>query len=157
VLPAFSKRIVLAVGLAICLVGCSSDDMTGGTDNTPHDILLSGTLDIPATYDADLDAGTVQTAETFADGDIWNESVSGDVDQLSVVDTSRFAVMGAAAPNYAACAAATYGSTSYQLIGAPLGVYFCVHTDQNRYAEVQLTKTAVEGDHNISISFTTWK
>lgn len=83
--------------------------------------------------------------------------MSESVDQLSVVDSSRVAVMGASAPDYAACAGAAYGSASYPLIGATVGTYFCVRTDQHHYAEAKLTKTATTSNHNINLDFTTWK
>lgn len=83
--------------------------------------------------------------------------MSESVDQLSVEDSSRVAVMGASAPDYAACAGAAYGSASYPLIGATARTYFCVRTDQHHYAEVKLTKTATTSNHNINVDFTTWE
>ena len=142
----------LTVGLSAAL-GCGSDPTS---NTTPPTILVSGSLEIPSTYDADLDAGAIPAAENFADGDIWNESVSESVDLLSVVNTTRFAVMGTTAPGYAGCAAASYAVDSYALIGATVGTYFCVKTGLNHYAQVKLTKAAVIADHNIEIDYVTW-
>jgi hypothetical protein len=150
-----SSRVKLCLTMALlgAVLGCSSDPTS---NTTPPTILVSGSLEIPATYDADLDVGAVPAAENFADGDIWNESVSGDVDLLSVVNTTRFKVMGTTAPGYSGCAAANYAADSYALIGATVGTYFCVKTSLNHYAQVKLTKTAVVADHNIEIDYITW-
>jgi hypothetical protein len=146
-------HLCLTVGFLGAILGCGSDPTS---NTTPPTILVSGSLEIPATYDADLDAGVIPPAENFADGDIWNESVSADVDNLSIVSTTRFKVMGTTAPGYAGCVAATYAADSYPLIGATLGTYFCVKTGQNHYSQVKLTKTAVTADHNIEIDYITW-
>jgi hypothetical protein len=146
-------KFCLSVGALGAALGCGAD---ATSNTTPPTILVSGSLEIPATYDADLDVGDIPAGGEFARGDIWNESVSADVDNLSVVNTTRFQVMGTTAPGYDGCVAANYAADSYALIGATVGTYFCVKTSLNHYAQVKLTKTAVVADHNIEIDYITW-
>lgn len=143
----------LGLALIATLLACSSNPTT---DTTTHTVLVTGSLEIPATYDVDLDTGTVPTIDLIATGDLWNESVSDNEDILNATNSTQFKAMGTTEPGYAGCAAASYGTAGFPLIGATLGTWFCVRTTLQHYAEVQLTKTATTGDHNIEIAYTTW-
>ena len=83
----------------------------------------------------DTDLGKV----TSVGADVWFEQENSVNDYLVPEQGGAIAFKGSSAPGYQGCKNATVGTTRIPLNAANVGDYFCVHTNQGRISELQLT------------------
>jgi hypothetical protein len=143
----------LGIVLLTLATACGSST-TGPSPVTAPDVLVSGTIHVPGTYEIDLETGTLQTDDT---ADIWNEVVTDDEVELSTDNNAKLVLMGANEPDYATCASANYAQAPVELIGLATNSYFCVMTDQGRIARIEITTVPTVAEHAIDVAYTTWK
>ncbi len=141
------------LALTIAAGACGSNS-TGPGPVTPPDVLITGMLEIPSTYEVDLETGTLQTDASV---DLWDRATDATDVQFAVEHGARLVLMGATEPDYAACARAAFSDAPVQLIGIVAPQYFCVTTNEGRISRVKLLNAPIENDYNLHIEFTTWK
>ena len=109
----------------------------------------AGNINLPATFRANLDAGTVGDPGA----DIWYHVVNPLLKLLEPVNGASMWVGGQASQGKAGCAAGPFSTTKIPLLLVQPGAHICVKTDQGRISEMRINGY---GGTTMSLSFTTW-
>jgi hypothetical protein len=114
-----------------------------------HPAWRTGQGGIQPTWAMDLDNGTFNT---LSGGDIYLDVYDETMRWLSNTSDGQILRMSSR-PTYSQCAHATLGSHEYKT-SRNVGRWFCVRTDQDRFARVEILKNHIGG--NLDIKFLTW-
>ncbi len=120
--------------------------------NTAPVVHSSGSLDIGASYLADLDAGVI----SIAGGDIWYHAVNATTRYLEPANGATMAkVSGSVGKN--GCMSAPLSSSPINFTNLPVGTYVCVHTNEGRYSQFRVNALFGPAPSTLRIGYTTWE
>ncbi len=111
-------------------------------------------LDIPQTYTADLDRGSVGSG---ADSDIWFQAETADLLYITPRNGAMLGVGDRSNRNYAGCAAARFTRDRVSLRDIPVGSYVCVRTNEGRVSQFRVNALSGGSPKTLSIGYTTWR
>ncbi len=109
----------------------------------------TGPLNIPQTYQADLDSGTVGGAG----GDIWYQAVTSVNKFITPINGAKLSVSGPTNRGYAGCSTASYSGNKISVWTLPIGTYVCVKTNEGRISEFRLNGYS---GTTMKLGYTTW-
>jgi hypothetical protein len=137
-----------------------------GTDQN-HAVRFRGRLEIPQTYDWDLDDGVVsQMGEEFkAPYDFWYEAVltrTSTIHRYLVPGNGALlAVAGDRAIGYTGCRSSALSDKAVALDSLPKGTFLCARTDEGRYSEFSVDDLYPNPPGSnvltLAITVTTWE
>lgn len=116
-------------------------------------VRTTGTLQIPQTYLADLDQGTV----TQAGADLWFEAETATQLYVTPSNGAALAVGDLSRRNLEACRSARYDAYRVPLSALPPGSFLCVRTNEGRFALVGITALTGASPRTLSLSYLTWE
>ena len=117
-----------------------------------HAVKVHGSITIPGTRGMDLDRGQLGGGSSRAD--IKFNIVIPAKRYVSNVGTAGIKLM-AGQPTYAQCSTANPAGHAYDVNHAAVGSWFCVRTQQGRYARFRIDHVAAYPG-GMDITFTTW-
>jgi hypothetical protein len=157
------RRIVAAMltVLAVVMSACgSADSPAAPTAPTPPTVFRQGTLTIPQTFIADLDAGAL-VSNPLGPSDIWFEAVTA-TDRFLTSTGALLAVSGTTPPGFTGCSAANVMGSRIPVASLAAGLYLCGRTDESRIVEIRVVEPPavyVPGEEvfpELKISFVTY-
>lgn len=114
----------------------------------------TGPLDIPQTWMADLDNGTVSSTGA----DIWFQAVSQVEYYLTPRNGAQFSVSGSMNRGFAGCSSASYSGDRIPTLALSEGTYVCVRTNEGRISEFRVNEWNHDGSvWHMHIGYTTWQ
>jgi TolB protein len=119
----------------------------------PAKIHSTGFLDIMQTWMADLDEGEVGVS---VEADIWFHAVTATERYVEPRNGAKIAIVGTTAVGRDGCAAASLSTSRININDLPVGIYFCVLTNQGRYCQFHVNATVGPSPGTLSIGYTTW-
>ncbi len=111
-------------------------------------------LDIPQTWTADLDRGSVGAR---GEADIWFEAETRDLLYITPRNGAVLGVGDRSNRGYSGCSAARYSSARVSLRDIPVGSYVCVRTNENRFSQFRVNAISAGSPKTLSIGYTTWQ
>jgi hypothetical protein len=127
---------------------------------TPAPVKISsGTIDIPQTYMADLDAGVVPQSSkspALADVDLWFEAVTSTERYLEPYNGATMFVAGPSPVGYNECRNMQASVTRADINKLPSGTYICVITNINNVSVVRVNTINYSSPGRIRLDFITW-
>lgn len=111
-----------------------------------------GTLNIPQTYQANLDTGTVGGGGA----DIWFQADTATKRFITPQNGAQIAKFGTSAPSINDCAAADLSGNRININNLPQGTYVCVMTNAGRYGRFSIAAAVGPSPGTLKITFTTW-
>lgn len=114
----------------------------------------SKALNIPQTYTADLDRGSVGAG---AGADIWFQAETAELLYITPRNGARLGVGNRANRGYAGCSAARFSTDRVSLRDIPVGSYVCVRTNEGRISQFRVNAISGGSPRTLSIGFTTWR
>jgi hypothetical protein len=121
-------------------------------------VYSAGTISVPASYMADLDAGVLDGD----DGDIWWYFTTSTERDLRRFGGALLAVMGTSPVDYFDCAGASLSWDPIDASGSsysdlPPGTHVCALTNEGRYSTFEVLPYTIEdGYPTLELEFTTW-
>jgi hypothetical protein len=112
----------------------------------------TGALDIPQTYEADLDNGTIGSSGA----DIWFEAVSATSRYVTPRNGAKIVKVGTGGISRDICASASVSSSKININNLPSGTYVCVRTNEGRVSGFRVNATVGASPGTLKIGFTTW-
>lgn len=109
----------------------------------------TGPLDVPQTWMADLDAGSVGGT---AGADIWYEAETATLKYLTPRNGARIAV--GSGGGFAECSSLPLSTSRIPLSALPVGTYVCVRTDAGRISQIRINDFT---GTTMQIGYTTWQ
>lgn len=105
-----------------------------------HAIRSRGRLEIPQTWEWDLDDGVVGHIgqPDAASLDLWYEAVNADLRYIVPTNHALLSVVGQESAGYAGCASARLPSTRIALNKFKKSTFVCVRTGEDRYSEFSI-------------------
>lgn len=153
-----ARRSAFVLGLLVLCCGCGSNAPTSPTTSpTGGTIFRQGTLVIPESFIADLDAGIIVNIPG-GPSDVWFEAVTA-TDWFFSSTGAQIAVIGTTEPGFSGCRSAGLSFTRIPMATLTPGLYLCGKTDQGRFVEMRVVELAVEQpgiDPTLTLSFTTF-
>ncbi len=117
-------------------------------------VSVSTRLTIDQTWTADLDNGRVGGRSGV---DIWFQAKTATQRYITPRGGARLARVGRQAPGYGDCKKASLGSASVPVSASTSGDYFCVRTNEGRYARFKITEPVGKSPGKLVIALTTWE
>lgn len=111
-------------------------------------------LDIPQTWTADLDRGSVGAG---ADADIWFQAETADLLYIAPRNGARLGVGDRSNRGYAGCDSARLGRDRVSLRDVPVGSYICVRTNEGRISQFRINDVTGGTPKTLKIGYTTWE
>lgn len=115
----------------------------------------TGPLEIPQTYTADLDNGTVGGAGP--NYDIWFQAVTAAELYLAPANGAALGIGNRSNRGYAGCSTADYTANRVALNQMPVGSYICVRTSQGRVSQFRVNNISGGSPKTLSLGYTTWQ
>ncbi len=116
-------------------------------------VKLRTRLSIDQTWTADLDNGRVGSGSGV---DIWFQAKTATRRYITPRGGARLARVGTRDVNYSGCRKAKLGTASVPVSASTSGDYFCVRTNEGRYAKFQILKPIGKSPGVLVIALTTW-
>ena len=113
----------------------------------------TGGLDIPQTYQFDLDRGAV----TRTGADFWFQAETASLLYLVPQGGARIGVGDRSNRGAAGCAAARMTTERVSLRDIPVGSYICARTNEGRISQFRINAVSAGSPKTLSIGFTTWR
>jgi hypothetical protein len=131
---------LVTAGIVAFSLGCGSTDSPTPTPASPTSatVYKQGTLTIPQTYIADLDAGEVVN-DPYGLADVWFEAISPTERYLTSMG-AMLAVYGTNAPGLAGCKAGALTNARIPMSALAPDLYLCARTDENRIVELRVVQ-----------------
>jgi hypothetical protein len=114
----------------------------------------TGALDIPQTWQADLDEGAVGSGSA---ADIWFEAQTATARYVTPLHGATIAIVGTRSVGRDGCAAAPLSGARIHVNQLPEGTYVCVRTSQGRYSQFRVNAPVGPSPGRLMIGFTTWE
>lgn len=109
----------------------------------------TGPIDLPQTFTANLDNGTVGGGGT----DIWYQAVSNVEKYITPQGSASIALGDGSNRGYDGCAAESFSGDSVPLADMPVGTYVCVKTNQGRISQFRVNGFT---GTTMKLGYTTW-
>jgi hypothetical protein len=106
-------------------------------------------LDVPQTYEADLDTGVVGSAGA----DFWFEAQTAILRYITPVNGARIAVGDGSNRGFAGCSVAAFSPNRVSIGAVPPGTYVCMRTNEGRIAQFRVNGFV---GTTLKIGYTTW-
>lgn len=116
----------------------------------PPATLSTGLLEIPGTWTANLDNGTVGGGGA----DIWYRVDTPTVRFLAPTNGGRLALGNGSNRGYEGCSVAAFSTAAIPKASLPLGTYVCVRTNAGRISQVRVNSFAGGA---LRLGYTTWQ
>jgi hypothetical protein len=116
---------------------------------TVHD---SGALNIPQTYEANLDNGTIGSGGA----DIWFEAASATSRYVTPRNGAKIVKVGSGGISHDICASASLSTAKINVNNLPSGTYVCVRTNEGRVSGFRVNAAIGASPGTLKIGFTTW-
>ncbi|QKV19859.1 hypothetical protein [Oricola thermophila] len=113
----------------------------------------TGRLDIPQTYQFDLDRGAV----TRSGADFWFQAETASLLYLVPQNGARIGVGDRSNRGAAGCATARYTGNRVSLRDLPVGSYICARTNEGRISQFRINGLSGGSPKTLSIGFMTWR
>ncbi len=110
----------------------------------------SGLLDIPSSYQFDLDSGVVGGGPS---ADLWYHNIGGGTRYLEVENGAKHARGDGSNRQYPGCYNATYSSAPLPFAALAPGTYVCVKTSEGRISQFRVNSF---NGLTMKIGYTTW-
>jgi len=111
-------------------------------------------LEIPQTYTADLDRGSVGAGGA---ADIWFQAETADLLYLAPRNGARLGVGDRTNRGYAGCSSARFTRDRVSLRDIPVGSYVCVRTNEGRISQFRVNAVSGGSPKRLKIGYTTWQ
>ncbi|WP_169576951.1 hypothetical protein [Sediminimonas qiaohouensis] len=111
-------------------------------------------LDIPQTYTADLDRGSVGAGNA---ADIWFQAETADLLYVAPRNGARLGVGDRSNRGYAGCSSARFTRDRVSLRDIPVGSYICVRTNEGRISQFRVNGVTGGSPKTLKIGYTTWR
>ena len=150
------------LALASCCAGdCGGNNASTGPTlnetNTPTErILLEGSLSVPQTFFADLNAGSVSRG-IVPSSDVWFEVETDTLRYLVPVHNAMLARAGTSAPGKTGCSSLTLSIGGINLDQLPIGTYVCTKTTSGRFSQLQITGDPGSSSGILTLDFITYE
>jgi hypothetical protein len=119
----------------------------------PAVVHASGTLSIPQTFQADLDAGTVGGGGT---PDIFFEALTATLRFLVPQNGAALAIVATGSVDKSVCTAAPLSTANVPIGSLVAGTHVCVRTSEGRFSELTVISPAGPSPGTLVVQFTTW-
>ena len=122
-------------------------------------MISSGLLEIPQTYQADLDSGVVPRdakSPAYADVDLWFDAISPNERYLETYNGASMLVMGAAPVGVTECQNMQASVARADINALPIGTYICVLTNIKNTSVVRVNSINYASPGSIRLEFQTW-
>ena len=127
---------------------------------TPMPVMIaSGFLEIPQTYQADLDTGSVPRdpkSPAYADVDLWFDAASSNERYLEPYNGASMLVMGTTAIGFNECTNMQATVTRVDINVLPSGTYLCVSTNIKNTSVVRVNSIDYSSPGTLRLDFMTW-
>jgi hypothetical protein len=127
---------------------------------TPMPVMIStGTIDIPQTYMADLDAGIVPHESknpAMADVDLWFDAASSTDRYLEPYNGASMMVLGTSAVGYNECKGMQAVVARVDINSLARGTYICVLTNIKNISVVRVNSIDYSSPGMIRLDYMTW-
>src|ERR1700690_2154569 len=127
---------------------------------TPMPVMIStGTIDIPQTYMADLDAGIVPHESknpAMADVDLWFDAASSADRYLEPYNGASMMVLGTSVVGYNECKGMQAVVARVDINSLPRGTYICVLTNIKNISVVRVNSIDYSEPGTIRLDYMTW-
>jgi hypothetical protein len=107
----------------------------------------TGPLNLPQTFTADLDSGSIGGAGS----DIWYQAINPFNKRITPQNGATLAIGDGS--GYAGCSAASFSGSPLPLASIPPGTYVCVKTDEGRISQFRVNGFT---GTTMKIGYTTW-
>lgn len=125
-----------------------------GSDRNPPQTYRTGLLDVPQTFNVDLDEGRVGNSGA----DFWYQAETRVKKFITPRNGAEISVSGVRNRGYQGCAAADYSDRPVSLSDIPVGTYVCVRTSEGRISEFRMNAIIPAGETTrLKIGYTTWR
>ena len=114
----------------------------------------TGLLNIPQTWCADLDEGTVLCN---AADDIKFQAVTATERYVTPRHAATIAIVGTTSVGRYGCATASLSADRIDVNNLPVGTYVCVKTNLGRYSQFRVNAPIGPSPGTLSIGYTTWE
>jgi hypothetical protein len=111
-------------------------------------------LEIPQTWTADLDRGSVGAGNA---SDIWFQAETSDLLYITPRNGARLAVGDRSNRGYSGCADARFTRNRVSLRDIPEGSYICVRTNEGRISQFRVNEITAGSPKTLKIGYTTWQ
>jgi hypothetical protein len=122
-------------------------------------VIASGTLEIPRTYQVDLDAGAIPTdpkSPAYADVDLWFDAVTPSERYLEPYGGGSMLVMGAGEVGLDTCRGVQASVARVDINALPAGTYLCVTTNIGNTSIVRVNSIDYSSPGKLRLDFITW-
>jgi hypothetical protein len=122
-------------------------------------MISSGTIDIPQTYMADLDAGIVPHESknpAMADVDLWFDAASSTDRYLEPYNGASMMVLGTSVVGYNECKGMQAVVARVDINSLPRGTYICVLTNIKNISVVRVNSIDYSAPGMIRLDYMTW-
>jgi hypothetical protein len=122
-------------------------------------MISSGTIDIPQTYMADLDAGIVPHESknpAMADVDLWFDAASSTDRYLEPYNGASMMVLGTSAVGYNECKGMQAVVARVDINSLTRGTYICVLTNIRNISVVRVNSIDYSAPGTIRLDYMTW-
>lgn len=116
----------------------------------PPVTLSTGTVDLPQTWQMDLDDGSLGSG---GGADLWFRAQTATQRYLTPVGGARFALGDGSNRGRNGCREAAFTTASIPVTGALVGRYICIRTDEGRTSQIRIN--GLDGTI-LRLGYTTW-
>jgi len=127
---------------------------TPETTPEPPTTYATGFLEIPQTWQADLDEGVVGSGPG---ADIWFEAETATARYVTPLHGASIAIVGNTPVGRDGCAQAALYAARVHVDGLQEGTYVCVRTNEGRYSQFRVNAPIGPSPGTLMIGFTTWE
>lgn len=114
----------------------------------------TGPLEIPQTWTADLDRGSVGRG---AGVDIWFQAETAELLYLAPRNGAKLGVGNRRNRGFDGCRAARFTADRVSLRDMPVGSYICVRTNEGRISQFRVNAVSGGSPKTLKLGYTTWQ